>query len=441
MFNNNTVLIVGRPNVGKSSFINRLRHQQEAITAEEAGVTRDVKEYDVDWIGVPFKILDSGGMILEKDRSSIQAKIDERVQDTLNSVDHIVFMVDGREGPNPLDYSIAKLLRVVSDKVVLAVNKIDVVAMRSQAIEFYKLGFGNPFPVSAEQGLGVGDLLDHLVGQFQTKNSECDEDTYPKLAIVGRPNIGKSSLTNTLTESNRVIVHNEPGTTRDTIYVPLNFEGLTATLIDTAGLRRRTKITDDVEYYSTLRTDRAMDEADLIIFLMDMTELLTDLDKKIFHSLREKGKSIVFFINKCDLLDDEAASNLEFVQEYLYSRIPQLSFYPVIMGSVIQKKGLRKLVQTAKSVLLNIQSPLKTALINRIVLQIVNRTPPPSKMGKRLNIFYVTVVKQSPLTLIWFVNDPAIITEQYERFLEKQFRNSLPELHGIGLVFVFKKRR
>ena len=436
------VLIVGRPNVGKSSFANRLAQKKEAITAEVAGVTRDLKEFEVEWTGHKFCLIDSGGMVLEKDAIDIQHKIDEQVASVLEDVALILFMVDVRAGLNPIDENIAKLLRPFSKKIIVVVNKVDTVEHREDRYIFSKLGLGDLFCVSAAQGLGVGDLLDHIVSkthQIEHKEEPFEESLLDKITVIGRPNIGKSSLMNHWANKKRVLVYNQPGTTRDTIYEPIQLQGESLMMVDTAGLRKRTKVVDDIEYYSRLRTDRAIDEADVIVFMLDMTELMTELDKKLFQQLRDLGKNIVFFINKCDLLDeDDLDQKTELA--YLQQRVPQLNFYPIVFGSVLEKKGLLALERCVLQILERRGKMPSTGVLNRLMAKIVDKTPPPAKQGKRLNMFYVTIVNRKPISMLIFVNEPKLVIMRYERFIEKQLREEIPDFFGLGLRLVFKKR-
>ena len=474
MKNDADVLIVGRPNVGKSSFANRLSQTKEAITAEVAGVTRDLKPFSCEWIGYTFTILDSGGMVLEKEITEIQRKIDVSVQERLKQIPVILFVVDVMQGLHPIDQNIAKLLRMVSKNVVLVANKVDNQTLRLELSEFTRLGFGDPFGISALHGTGVGDVLDVVVEKLKLANrlglredeivkedDELDEvkqesfnvidderdlkkplvfSKIPTITVVGRPNIGKSSLINCLAREKRVLVHNEAGTTRDSIAAGAKLQQEDVLLVDTAGLRRRTKVVDPIEYYSRLRTDRALDEADLVIWILDATELMTELDKKIFQQLREKGKNVLLFINKCDLIEDLAFFKKEQLA-YLCARMRVLEFYPFVFGSAVTKKGINDLVTSSLALLKRAREPITTGKLNRILGSIVTKKPPPAKKGKRLRIMYATQISLNPFSILVFVNEPGLVSEPYYRFLERQFREITDNLYGVGLNFKFTGRR
>ncbi|MBT5855892.1 ribosome biogenesis GTPase Der [bacterium] len=435
-----TVLILGRPNVGKSTLINRLNGGKKAITAEESGTTRDVRDFPVTWNGVDFTVLDSGGLMLSRHSDEIQKKIEELVTVYLDKVDKIIFLTDITTGINATDQTIAKALRKVADKVLIGVNKADNVAIRSDATVFYKLGFGEPFPISAIQGMGVGDLLDALVSDWERAGEEVVDEKQHRIAIVGRPNVGKSSLVNAILNEERVMVDNAAGTTRDAVEVYFKKDDHRYIFIDTAGLRRRNKVVEKIEYFSTLRTARALVNADLVVVVLDANETVSDQDKKIMAEVMKNKRNMIVFVNKWDTTDrtDEARQELE---EKLEKTMPGIEYYPILMGSATEKHNLGKLFQLIPEVLAESVRRVPTAELNRFVDQVILKVPPPAKKGKRLKVLYSTQAETSPPTFVFFVNDPFLVSAEYRRFLERRLREFFGGLKGAAVRIRFRSRR
>jgi len=433
------ILILGRPNVGKSSFINRMIKTRRAIVSEIPGVTRDVREFEVDWNGTSFMLLDSGGLFLDKHPDYMQEKIEAQVKTVLKQVQTVLFLVE-YPGVHALDQRIATWLRPLRKKVLLVVNKVDRFEDKGDIHHFRKLGFGTPFPISVLQGQGLGDLLDKIVLDVKDFSPSSEVQKRISVAIVGRPNVGKSSLMNALVRRDAAIVHNEAGTTRDTVEVSTEIDGVQYTLVDTAGLRRRRRIQDDIEYYSVLRSDRAIEFADLVMMVLDAEQLVSDQDKKIIQFILDNRRHMMLFINKWDLMPERGDVVQKDVRRILEAAMPSLAYYPVLFGSATEKKGLQRLFPKIAQIVDTGSKRVSTGQFNKFVSSFIDSHPPAAKRGKRLKVYYATQAEVSPATFVFFVNEPSLITDQYRRFIEKNLRQLFGGLEGCALRLKFKPK-
>ncbi len=433
------VLIMGRPNVGKSTLINRIFGKNQAITLDIPGVTRDLSEMNTDWNGKHFTLVDSGGVLFEGTQAeSIQEKIESLVVGEMERADQILFLTEFNTGVHPLDAVVGKWLRPYSEKVTLAVNKVDDFENVSFIQDFYQLGFGKPFPVSAGHGMGIGDILDVLTHKFQKGNAP-DETTY-SIAFVGRPNVGKSSLLNAILNENRVMVDDVAGTTRDAIEAYYHHQGYRYMFTDTAGIRRKAKIDDGIEYYSVVRSDRAIARADVVVVLLNPDLLMCDQDKKIINRVLEAKRNMIIFVNKWDLTERTADMQSE-LQRIATHEMPVLENFPFIFGSATEKVHLGRLLDKIPQVVQNSKIRIPTAALNAFIDQVIKRNPPPAKYGERIKIFYATQVSVGPPTFIFFVNKTKVIEKDYQRFVENRLRVQFPEFEGVPIQVYFKERR
>jgi len=421
--------------------MNRVTDTKRSITAEESGVTRDIREYPAFWNGKSFMLLDSGGLLLHKGVEEIQKKIEGRVMDTIDSADKLIFMIDVHAGITTVEDAIIKVLRKYQDKVMLVVNKCDNPAMKAEAQQYRKLGFGEPYPISAMQGPGVADVLDVLVEDFETEESRLEHyEQARQIAIVGRPNVGKSSLLNAIVNETKSIVHDMSGTTRDTVEAFYTYHGQDYLFLDTAGIRRRAKIRDTLEYFSILRSDRSIENADLVILVLDGTILLTDQDKKIINLVIENKRNMIVFVNKWDQLERSDALRTDCTR-LITQGVPALLAYPIIFGSATERLSLGKLLNEIGVVIDNSLRRVPTPHLNRFIEDVMLRQPPKSKKGKRLQVYYVTQAEVGPPTFVFFINDTQLISTAYRRFLEKQLRDFFGGLEGVAIRLKFKSKR
>lgn len=433
------ILIMGRPNVGKSTFVNRLIGKHKAITLDVPGVTRDLSEFPMDWNGKNFLVVDSGGVLFDTGvQENIQQKIEALVVSELERADKIVFLADFKAGVHPLDFEVSKILRPYKEKVTLCINKVDDFSRVSQIGEFYKIGLGDPFPISSFHGTGIGDLLDHLTKDFST-GAELENPTY-KVAIVGRPNVGKSSLLNAILNEDRVMVDDAAGTTRDSIEAYYISHGQRYVFIDTAGIRRKTKVEDGIEYYSVIRSTRAIEGSDVVVMVLNPELLLCDQDKKIISTIMEAKRAMVIFINKWDTTDRTAEAQAE-LQEKAINQLPFLRNYPFVFGSATEKIHLARILDWIPKVAENAQHRISTPQLNNFVDNIIKRNPPPAKFGERVRMYYATQVSVDPPTFVCFVNKPKVIEKDYQRFLENRLREAFPHFIGVPIQLYFKARR
>ena len=436
------VLIIGRPNVGKSTLINRLLKSKATITLDKPGVTRDLNEFLVSHQSCSFLVVDSGGIFAEKNKSfEFQEDVESLVQTAIYDMSKILFVVDSQQGLLPADVTIARLLREnVPEKIVFVANKADNDAFANNVSEFFKLGLGEPLPISSIQGHGINRLLDKLIVGFSSSDSQLDSlEKRFKVSLVGRPNVGKSSLLNAIIKSDHSIVNSKSGTTRDSIHVFFKQDDSVFELIDTAGLRKVSKMKDNIEFYSSVRTNRSIKEADLVIMLIDAERGFCNQDKKIIQSIFDAGKSMVVFVNKSDLLDTDQTKK-DF-QHILESQMHQLKNYPIHFGSALTKQGLKTLLTDIPSMFTAVKERIQTKVLNDFNQDVIRRFPPPAKYGKQLKIYYLTQVELLPPTFVCFVNHKKYLTEDYKRFLEKRIRDYLGGFFGHTIHLFFKGHR
>ncbi len=433
------VAIVGRPNVGKSTLFNALAGENISIVKDTPGVTRDRIYADVTWLDHSFTLIDTGG--IEPDSSDIiLSQMREQAQIAIDTADVILFLTDVRQGLVDADSKVADMLRRSRKPVVLAVNKVDSFQkFMGDVYEFYNLGIGDPVPVSAASRLGLGDMLDEVVKYFPEGNSEEEEDERPRIAIVGKPNVGKSSIINKLIGENRVIVSNIAGTTRDAIDTEVRRNGRDYIFIDTAGLRRKNKIKEELERYSIIRTVTAVERADVVILVIDAKEGVTEQDAKIAGIAHERGKGIIIAVNKWDAIE----KNDKTVYEYTNKIRTILSYMPyaeITFISAVTGQRLPKLFELIDMVIQNQNLRIATGVLNEIMTEAVALQQPPSDKGKRLKLFYITQVAVKPPTFVIFVNDKELMHFSYTRYLENKIRDAFG-FRGTALKFLIRERK
>ena len=433
------VAVVGRPNVGKSTLFNALAGEKIAIVKDTPGITRDRIYTDVTWLDHAFTLIDTGG--IEPDSSDIiLSQMREQAQIAIDTADVILFIVDVKQGLVDSDMKVADMLRKSRKPVLLVVNKVDDFnKFLMDTYEFYNLGIGDPIPISAANRLGIGDMLDLVVEHFDDeKLVEDEEDDRPKIAIVGKPNVGKSSLINKLIGENRVIVSDIAGTTRDAIDTPVKFNGREYVFIDTAGLRRKNKIKEDLEHYMIIRTVSAVERADVVVLVIDANEGVTEQDAKIAGIAHERGKGFIVAVNKWDLVEKNDKTIYRFTEKVRST----LSFMPYAeMLFISAKTGQRigKLYETIDAVIENCSLRVATGVLNEIMSEAVAMQQPPSDKGKRLRLYYITQVSVKPPTFVIFVNDKQLMHFSYTRYIENQIRNAFG-FKGTPLKFIIRER-
>ncbi len=431
------IAIIGRPNVGKSTLFNRIIKKRDAIVDDTPGVTRD-RHYAVsDWNGKSFMVVDTGGY-LPHARSEMDLAIREQVEIALEEADVIVFMTDQTTGITDIDEVIASLLRRTEKPVVLVVNKVDNLSRESEGYQFMNLGLGEPLFISALQGRGIGDFLDNLVHLIEQTEYQPAEDTAIKLAVIGKENVGKSSFVNTLIGKERVIVTPIPGTTRDPIDTPLKYKKRDYLLIDTAGLKRRTKVKENILFYSQLRTMRSIQRADVVLYFIDATLGLTRQDMRIVSETLQAKKGLVVVVNKWDLIEKDSRTLREWEKELAY-RFGEYQFVPTMFTSVLQKKRLYKLLDLATYVYEEFHKQIRTSDLNKVLLPIIKENSPPAVRGKEIKINYITQLKTAPPVFGFFGNHPELIPQNYRRFLERQIR-SFWGFKGVPISIVLKSK-
>ena len=433
------VAIVGRPNVGKSTLFNVIAGDTISIVKDTPGVTRDRIYADCDWLNMNFTLIDTGG--IEPDsKDIILSQMREQAEIAISTADVIIFIVDVRQGLVDSDSKVADLLRKSHKPVVLAVNKVDSVAKYGNDVyEFYNLGIGEPVAVSAASRLGIGDLLDEVVKHFDSEQMEEEEDERPRIAVVGKPNVGKSSIINKLVGENRVIVSDIAGTTRDAVDTEVIHEGTPYVFIDTAGLRRKSKIKEELERYSIIRTVSAVERADVVVVVIDAAEGVTEQDAKIAGIAHERGKGIIVAVNKWDAIEKTDKT----IYEYTRKIKEVLSFIPYaeyLFISAATGQRLTKLFEMIDVVRQNQNLRVATGVLNEIMTEAVAMQQPPSDKGKRLKIYYMTQVAVKPPTFVIFVNDKELMHFSYTRYLENQIRNAFG-FKGTSLKFLVRERK
>ncbi|MBM6619877.1 ribosome biogenesis GTPase Der [Bacillus suaedaesalsae] len=413
------VAIVGRPNVGKSTIFNRIVGERISIVEDIPGITRDRIYSSGEWINKEFNIIDTGG--IEIGDAPFLAEIRQQAEVAIDEADVIIFMVNGREGVTAADEEVAKILYRSDKPVVLAVNKIDNPEMRSDIFDFYALGFGEPMPISGSHGLGLGDLLDAVFGHFpQQEDEEYDENTI-KFSLIGRPNVGKSSLVNALLGEERVIVSNIAGTTRDAIDTPYSKDGTDYVIIDTAGMRKRGKVYESTEKYSVLRALKAIERSDVVLVVLDGEEGIIEQDKKIAGYAHQAGRAIVIVVNKWDAVEKDEKTMQEY-EKKIRAHFQFLDYAPIVFLSAKTKRRIQTLLPVINTAAENHNLRVQTNVLNDIILDAVTMNPAPTDNGKRLKVYYATQVSVKPPAFAVFVNEPELMHFSYERFLENQIR-------------------
>ncbi len=428
------VAIVGRPNVGKSTLFNRIAGRRLAIVDKVAGVTRDRLYTEAEWENRRFLLVDTGGLDFKKD--FLQQEISQQAVLAVNEADVILFVVDGRAGLHPLDLDVAGILRRTGKPVILVVNKVDIYQPGLGA-EFFALGFGEPVLVSAEHALNLGELLDKTVASLPAAGEEEDPGAV-KVAIIGRPNVGKSSVLNAVLGEERVIVSPVPGTTRDAVDTPFQFQGENYILIDTAGIRRKARSGDALEYYSILRALRAVERSDVTLVVFDAGDFLTEQDKKVAGIPHEMGRATVLLINKWDLVENKFQTAREY-EERLYTEMAFLRYAPFLFISARTGQRVGKILPEVRRVVKEYNRRVPTGRLNQVLREAVDNYHPPSRKGKQLKIYYATQVKTAPPTIHLWVNNPELVHFSYRRFLENTFRERFG-FTGTPLRITFRRR-
>ena len=432
------VALVGRPNVGKSTLFNKIAGQRISIVQDTPGVTRDRVYADAEWLNYSFTMIDTGGIEPERD-DIIVKQMRRQAQIAIETADVIIFLVDGKEGITSADEDVANMLRKSKKPVVLAVNKIDSLKEEDNAWEFYNLGIGDPITISASQGLALGDMLDRVVSYCDPISEEEQEDEYIRIAMVGKPNVGKSSLINKLLGEERVIVSNVPGTTRDAIDSYLENDLGKFILVDTAGIRRKSKVKEEIERYSVIRTLASIERADVCILMIDATEGITEQDEKIIGFAHEKRKAIMVIVNKWDLVEKDDKTMNKFKSE-LQSNLKFLGYAEYLFISALTGQRVHKVLEMAKKCYDNYSKRIPTGVLNDVINKAVLMKEPPIVALKRLKIFYATQVAVKPPKFVFFVNDIQARHFSYERYLENQIRDSF-DFKGTGIEIEYRERK
>lgn len=430
--------VVGRPNVGKSTFFNRIIGERKAIVEDVPGVTRDRIYAETEWNGREFAIIDTGGIEASTDDPILSQMRDQAVV-AMDMADLILFMVDGKEGLTTADIEVGAILRRTGKKVILVVNKIDNPSKMPDTIyDFYELGLGEPIPISSANMLNIGDLLDEIVSGFPDKDYEADEENI-KLAIIGKPNVGKSSLVNALTKENRVIVSPIAGTTRDSIDTPFSFEGNDFTLIDTAGLRRRSKVYDSIEKFSVIRAIAAIERCDICILMIDAMEGITEQDKKIAGIAHEVGKGMMIVINKWDLVEKETNTMRDYERK-VRAELLFASYAPILFTSVLQGRRIYDILRKAAAIQEIRMRRITTGKLNNLIEDAVMMRQPPSDKGKRLKIYYAAQIGVAPPLFSFNINSRELMHFSYARYLENRLREAY-DFEGTSVKFVYNEKK
>lgn len=430
--------VVGRPNVGKSTFFNRIIGERKAIVEDVPGVTRDRIYAETEWNGREFAIIDTGGIEASTDDPILSQMRDQAVV-AMDMADLILFMVDGKEGLTTADIEVGAILRRTGKKVILVVNKIDNPSKMPDTIyDFYELGLGEPIPISSANMLNIGDLLDEIVSGFPDKDYEADEENI-KLAIIGKPNVGKSSLVNALTKENRVIVSPIAGTTRDSIDTPFSFEGNDFTLIDTAGLRKRSKVYDSIEKFSVIRAIAAIERCDICILMIDAMEGITEQDKKIAGIAHEAGKGMMIVINKWDLVEKETNTMRDYERK-VRAELLFASYAPILFTSVLQGRRIYDILRKAAAIQEIRMRRITTGKLNNLIEDAVMMRQPPSDKGKRLKIYYAAQIGVAPPLFSFNINSRELMHFSYARYLENRLREAY-DFEGTSVKFVYNEKK
>ena len=432
------VAIVGRPNVGKSTLVNRIAQTGDAIVHEMRGVTRDRSYHKADWNGVEFMLIDTGGIEMGGD-DAFQGSIRAQAFEGAREADVIIFLVDGKAGINTDDEEVARILQKAGKPVFVAVNKMDNPARMDEVWEFYALGLGDPWPVSAQHGNGTGDLLDEVVNELRKVEVVPEEEVEAiNVAIIGRPNAGKSSLTNKLTNNNRSIVSDVAGTTRDSIHTRYNKFGMDFYLVDTAGMRKKGKVTEDLEFYSVMRSIRAIENSDVCVLMLDAEQGLESQDLNIHNLIVRNRKGCVIVVNKWDLIE-KGNNTMKEWREFLMKKLAPFNDIPIIFTSVLNKQRILEVLQTAVRVFQSRKRRIPTSEFNDYILPVIEETPPPSTKGKYIRIKYAMQLPTPTPQFAFFVNLPQYIKEPYRRFLENKIREQW-DFSGVPMQLYFRAK-
>lgn len=432
----NIVAIVGRPNVGKSTLFNRLTESRNAIVEEMSGVTRDRIYGKGEWIGYEYSVIDTGGYVKGSD-DVFESEIRKQVEIAIEEASVIVFVVDVTTGATDLDDKVAKLLRSSNKKIFIAANKVDSTARVGLSSEFWSFGLGDVYDIAAASGSGTGELLDDIVKEFKTKTIESESDL-PRFAIVGKPNVGKSSLANALIGEDRNIVTPISGTTRDAVNTRYSAYGFDFLLIDTAGIRKRAKVNEDIEYYSVLRSVRTIESSDVCIFMIDATEGIQKQDLHIYYMCEKNHKGIVVLVNKWDLIEKDTMTTKEY-EEKIRAQLAPFNDVPILFTSAITKQRIHKALEVAMKVYNNRVKKIQTSVLNTVMQEEIDRFPPPSLKGKYVNIKYITQLPTHAPAFAFYSNLPQYIPDSYKRFLENKIRHHF-DFEGVPVrIFVRKK--
>lgn len=418
----NLVAIVGRPNVGKSTLFNRLTQTRQAIVNDEAGTTRDRQYGKTEWIGREFSVVDTGGWVVNSD-DIFEEEIRKQVVIAIDEADVILFVVDVVNGVTDLDLEVASILRRTKIPVILVANKTDNNDLQYNSAEFYSLGLGDPYCISALSGSGTGDLLDLVVSKFNSESEELLDDDIPRFAVVGRPNAGKSSIVNAFIGEDRNIVTEIAGTTRDSIYTRYDKFGFDFYLVDTAGIRKKNKVVEDLEYYSVMRSIRSIENSDVCILMLDATRGIESQDLNIFSLIQKNQKGLVVVVNKWDLVEDKTAKVMKTFEDAIRTRFAPFTDFPIVFASALTKQRIFKILEMAKEVYHNRTTRIPTARLNEEMLPLIEAYPPPSNKGKYIKIKYCTQLPNTRVpSFVFFANLPQYVKEPYRRFLENKMR-------------------
>lgn len=435
---NNIVAIVGRPNVGKSTFFNRLIQRREAIVDSVSGVTRDRNYGKSEWNGKEFSVIDTGGYIKGSD-DIFEAEIRRQVELAIDEADIIVFVVDVEEGITPMDEEVAKLLRKVTKPVLLAVNKVDNAMRESDAVEFYNLGLGEYYTIAGMSGSGTGELLDALVDLLpEAVEPDEDAEALPRFAVVGRPNAGKSSFINALIGEDRYIVTDIAGTTRDAIDTKYNRFGFEFNLVDTAGIRRKAKVKEDLEFYSVMRSVRAIEHSDICILVIDATRGFEGQDQSIFWLAEKNRKGVVILVNKWDLIEKDTMSTRDYERK-IREELQPFTDVPILFVSALTKQRLLKALETSVQVFENRKQRIQTSKLNDLMLPIIENNPPPALKGKYIKIKYCMQLPTQTPQFVFFCNLPQYVKEPYKRFIENKLRENF-DFSGVPIDIYFRQK-
>ncbi|MCF0181711.1 MAG: ribosome biogenesis GTPase Der [Muribaculaceae bacterium] len=433
------VAIVGRPNVGKSTLFNRLTQTRAAIVNDTSGTTRDRQYGKMEWNGMEMSVVDTGGWVVNSE-DIFEDEINKQVALAIDEADVILFMVDIKNGVTDLDDSVASILRRSKKPTIVVANKDDNNESAYAAAEFYSLGLGDPFSISAITGSGTGDLLDEVVRRMPNKEHEEPTDDLPRFAIVGRPNAGKSSLVNSLMDEQRNIVTDIAGTTRDSIYSRYNKFGFDFYLVDTAGIRKKNKVNEDIEYYSVLRSIRSIEYSDVCILLIDATRGIESQDVNIFSIIEKNRKGLIVLVNKWDLVENKSQEAIKHMEATIRERFAPFTDFPIIFGSALTKQRIFKVLETAIEVYNNRQRTISTSQLNNVMQAAIEAYPPPAVKGKFVKIKYITMLKGAKVpTFIFFCNLPQWIRDPYKRYLENKIREQW-DLFGTPINLFFREK-